>query len=560
MSTELNRIKELAGLQQEAAVGLTAQQKQGLDAINAKYGKYIGYGNGGSLPVEEMERAIDPGSTLWADDKEENELKAYMKKMGYKDLSDMESKDEEYVDNVRLPISDAMADDLQKVLGDYNDNSVLAQAAKDYLGSLGETAVAEAPASGDQALANELSSYFAKLAKEMLQNMQRPNTNDVEYEEFVDIAQAFKGGIQAGLDEVNLSRFEFSSNPFGDFGRSINDGPDEELVKILAKYGYRPGPDGDNDEATIVKQQEESAVQEAPGAEINNSTMSNELNRIRELSGLQQEAAAISPNQIEAFKKWYDTYSKMQSKDVYNYAKGIFKAYMETGVTELDGASKQDPKGKAYDDLAKIFPDMDGDIEAIGHQLKSQGVDPLDMEAQEESAVAEAPAGLTAPQKQGLAALVKKYAKRKTYGGGGLIDGYLDYLAQTGVWTDAADEKEFDVALKKLGHDDLDAWEQDAEGEELEQFLELSPITAQAQNDVEKVLGKGFYNNTNLINAASDYVKSLPETAVQPTPVLNAVKETPAMSQVDEAIKKATAQLKSFSNFDGLKPYKPKKK
>jgi hypothetical protein len=122
----------------------------------------------------------------------------------------------------------------------------------------------EAPASGDQALANELSMYFAKLAKEMLQNMQRPNTNDVEYEEFVDIAQAFKGGIQAGLDEVNLSRFEFSSNPFGDFGRSINDGPDEELVKILAKYGYRPGPDGDNDEATIVKQQEESAVQEAP--------------------------------------------------------------------------------------------------------------------------------------------------------------------------------------------------------------------------------------------------------------------------------------------------------
>ena len=50
------------------------------------------------------------------------------------------------------------------------------------------------------------------------------------------------------------------------------------------------------------------------------------------------------------------------------------------------------------------------------------------------------------------------------------------------------------------------------------------------------------------------------ESAVQPTPVLNAVKETPAISQVDEAIKKATAQLKSFSNFDGLKPYKPKKK
>jgi hypothetical protein len=101
-------------------------------------------------------------------------------------------------------------------------------------------------------------------------------------------------------------------------------------------------------------------------------------------------AASLTPNQIEAFKKWYATYSKMQSKDVYNYAQGIFKAHMVTGVTNLDGASKQDPKGKAYDDLAKIFPDMDGDIEAIGHQLKSQGVDPLDMKAMagQESAVA----------------------------------------------------------------------------------------------------------------------------------------------------------------------------
>ncbi len=51
-----------------------------------------------------------------------------------------------------------------------------------------------------------------------------------------------------------------------------------------------------------------------------------------------------------------------------------------------------------------------------------------------------------------------------------------------------------------------------------------------------------------------------PESAVQPEPVLNAVKETSVTSQVDEAIKKARAQLKSFSNFDGLKPYKPKKK
>lgn len=438
MPNELDRIKHLAGLQQEAAVSLKGKESA-LKAWYNKYSKYTG-GNGDPLPFGLIKAYTESG--IISDGYEENELAKAEKALGKKEM-DWEDQDWQKVYSM-TPITQGMEKDLLTATGSKTvDEELLAKVydviedmypSYDQVLGKKESAVAEAPASGDQALANELSKYFAKLAKEMLQNMQRPNTNDVEYEEFVDIAQAFKGGIQAGLDEVNLSRFEFSSNPFGDFGRSINDGPDEELVKILAKYGYRPGPDGDNDKATIVKQQEESAVAEAPAA------------------------------------------------------------------------------------------------------------------------------GLTAPQKQGLAALVKKYAKRKTYGGGGLIDGYLDYLAQTGIWTDAADEKEFDVALKKLGHDDLDAWEQDAEGEEFEQFLELSPITGQAQNDVEKVLGKGFENNTTLINAASDYVRSLPETAVQPEPVLNAVKETPAMSQVDEAIKKATAQLKSFSNFDGLKPYKPKKK
>ena len=118
---------------------------------------------------------------------------------------------------------------------------------------------------GEQALANDLGLFFVKRAKEMLQSMERPNKNDQEYEEYVDIAQAFKKGIQAGLDEVNTSDFEFSNNPFGDFGRGIDDGPDRELVKILAKHGYQPGPDSANDKATIVKQRDESAVKEDAG-------------------------------------------------------------------------------------------------------------------------------------------------------------------------------------------------------------------------------------------------------------------------------------------------------
>ena len=116
---------------------------------------------------------------------------------------------------------------------------------------------------GEQALANDLGLFFVKRAKELLQSMERPNKNDQEYEEFVEIAQAFKKGIQAGLEQVNMSDFEFSNNPFGDFGRGIDDGPDEELVDILNQHGYQPGPDGANDKATIVKQQEESVSDDA---------------------------------------------------------------------------------------------------------------------------------------------------------------------------------------------------------------------------------------------------------------------------------------------------------
>jgi len=126
---------------------------------------------------------------------------------------------------------------------------------------------------GQQALANDIGLFFVKKAKEMLQSMERPNKNDQEYEEYVDIAQAFKKGIKAGLDQVNMSDFEFSNNPFGDFGRGIDDGPDEELVKILAKHGYQPGPNGANDKATIVKQKDESVSEDAGEGHMSKSTL-----------------------------------------------------------------------------------------------------------------------------------------------------------------------------------------------------------------------------------------------------------------------------------------------
>ena len=122
--------------------GLTDQQKQGLQAIYKKYGNYEGYGNGDSLPIGNMEQVIDPGSTLWADDKEYKELDAYMKKMGYDGFSDAQDKDEDFFDNAmkEMPISSAMQDDISKVLGnDYYEKPNLARAAKDYMSSSDES-------------------------------------------------------------------------------------------------------------------------------------------------------------------------------------------------------------------------------------------------------------------------------------------------------------------------------------------------------------------------------------------------------------------------------------
>lgn len=301
---------------------------------------------------------------------------------------------------------------------------------------------------------------------------------------------------------------------------------------------------------------------------VNNNTMPHELDRIKQLAGLQQEAEPqnTADDLISTITKLaQDAVEKSNFSDL-----RLFKA-KEREIQEL---IKKEPNNDALRQIWNYYPSKSfrsppkkggrfGDIDVSQAELQAQHEAMIERLLREIINIGRKHlnlprylanfdnADLTAPQQQGLAALVKKYANRKTYGGGGLIDGYLDYLAQTGVWTDAADEKEFDVALKKLGHKDLAAWEKRAQGEEFEQFLKLAPITAQAQNDVAKVLGKGFENNEELISAASDYVKSLPETAIA---------EAPAISQVDEAIKKATAQLKSFSNFDGLKPYKPKKK
>ena len=285
--------------------------------------------------------------------------------------------------------------------------------------------------------------------------------------------------------------------------------------------------------------------------------MPTELNRIKELAGLQQEAAAISPNQIEAFKKWYATYSKMQSKDVYNYAKGIFKAHMETGVTELDGASKKDPRGKAYDDLAKIFPDMDGDIEAIGHQLKSQGVDPLDMEAAEESAVAEAPAsGDQALAKDLANHFMKKANSFKSRGDTGPeYEEMVDIAKAFQQGQDQGMEEINDLANFEFSAHPFGGKFSNNEGEPEDEVLAI--LNKHGYSFTEK--SHPERPNRGLVTL----IKKGANTSKSSQPAAQ-----PVNSSVDDTIQRARAQIETlesalkedYKKFQGMKPYKPKKK
>ena len=119
---------------------------------------------------------------------------------------------------------------------------------------------------------------------------------------------------------------------------------------------------------------------------------------------------------------------------------------------------------------------------------------------------------LTDQQKQGLKTVYEKYKNRKGYNGDVLPIGYLDYNVDTGIWFDGADEKEVEAAMKKLGHEDMDAWEEAAEGEEYEQFLELAPITGQMIGDLSDVLGDDFTSNDALMKAALAYMNSIDES------------------------------------------------
>ena len=370
--------------------------------------------------------------------------------------------------------------------------------------------------------------------------MERPDKNDQEYEEFVDIAQAFKKGIQAGLDEVNMSDFEFSNNPFGDFGRGIDDGPDEELVDILNQHGYQPGPDGANDKATIVKQKEES-VSEDEGDEraIAAMKLAKDENRKEGFDypqggkyGYKAErgsgTGAMGTMQVNVTIHDRETDETMYIKDM-NYLELEKGDEQETLAMIWDEnrdliqkeSEVQEDAGedeKVVDMLRNIKQHLDNHpnmsehpslvaLDQLADDLES-GDKPADYESTSEDSGElsrlkelsgiEEDAELTDEQEKGLEAIAKKYKDREGGNGDELARGHIKALTSSGITTDGFDVEEMEAYAKKIGKD-WPEWE-----DEIDDFLKQAPITSGMMDDMNKVLGPDWEQNEKLSAAAAD--------------------------------------------------------
>jgi hypothetical protein len=91
----------------------------------------------------------------------------------------------------------------------------------------------------DKQLAQELAKYFQDVAD----SYPKRQHGDQEHEEMTSIADAFRtDGLQAGMDDINTSRFEFSSNPFNQDGSGDID---DNMMMLLKKHGVTAKLKGD---------------------------------------------------------------------------------------------------------------------------------------------------------------------------------------------------------------------------------------------------------------------------------------------------------------------------
>ena len=300
--------------------------------------------------------------------------------------------------------------------------------------------------------------------------------------------------------------------------------------------------------------------------------MPTELNRIRELSGLQQEAPAKeswhpgegsaeelakeiwnnTPAYHDEYKDWQEY---MNSEDFELDADKLRSKFgMESSVSE-EPAPESMPTLQIQKDTAELLfkevPEYRKKYKTVQNFMQSQEFrDHLDRYWHK-------PKNIVKQRDQGLdkdiAKMYKDWVDVINDTSGNPDDIESDYN-----WGYGEDDDREARALAAAFNTSLEA------GLQSVKKIKIEREKANREGDSREGDWDPFHpqseRHDELKAMFAKYGEKLPETAVQPEPVLNAVKETSVTSQVDEAIKKARAQLKSFSNFDGLKPYKPKKK
>jgi hypothetical protein len=175
---------------------------------------------------------------------------------------------------------------------------------------------------GEEQASQKLAQHFQEIANEYKAS---GDTSD-EYEEMQDIATAFRTkGIQAGIDEINDSRFEFSSDPFGRQEYELEPA-DKDVVDLLRQAGYTHKIVKDPN-ATFHTFNRKVVLQKI-GKEV--SEDSGELARLKELSGLEEDNGKKTV--------WY-TITPGSEKE-----KGMMQAEIDQGgkITNILAATPED--------------------------------------------------------------------------------------------------------------------------------------------------------------------------------------------------------------------------
>jgi hypothetical protein len=250
---------------------------------------------------------------------------SYDELMGDVELGKFESAVQEDIsDKGRIALEKAGFDPMKAkeymaVFNDHGDTSDIDQMNMDKVGLAdamsmvlashgiqNESAVQED--AGEEQASQKLAQHFQEIANEYKAS---GDTSD-EYEEMQDIATAFRTkGIQAGIDEINDSRFEFSSDPFGRQEYELEPA-DKDVVDLLRQAGYTHKIVKDPN-ATFHTFNRKVVLQKI-GKEV--SEDSGELARLKELAGIEEEENQLEGLTFEDIKPYVSMYTDKDGKKV----------------------------------------------------------------------------------------------------------------------------------------------------------------------------------------------------------------------------------------------------